>query len=644
MSSVPTADLVELLRLPPEAGPLHDVSMLSCGCLVLERRAVPGQPCPVCHASLVAVVGPVEPLRRLHQLIADAEELRNGNLLPIGRISTHQSRQPRHAKMPRSDSRRSSHHSSAANTDPNAVEIGLLDVLLQSFHGASATTSVHPDALALLAPVAALPPPSLDLQQPPLLGLYPTSWSATSAHSSNASAHSASGLLPVATRSSTTRSSVARSSTNPPLRSNLTQQLASVPSSVHEERERNFGRSFPRHCKVSTHQAVFQGAGLLRVLGISKLCIGTALLPDASKFALMLKDKWAVYHIRQDAPPRLLCCGLATGEHGFAWDMMQPAAPAPALLPGLAQSARNWAHDFCALSEQYLVVALQLGEIRVMDIHQQGRTVYLWTLDKPVLCLDIAPDSLRIACGVRSIRNGLEQELAMVLLLQLDPASAAANRLLASQLTYVLDYREPILHVSFLSDSLYLLCATGWELRFMVISLRNTTPRLVLLNRRDLNTMFESEGITDVQFFPDNRYMVVVLTATDGPPIVLKPNLDQVLGFRELVHPQITMRIEEAGTRIHRAAVLPRGDLVAFVRPNGTVLVMRLAAMNQDNYMLVELNRRVANTAQRHDTTVRFLPDGHRLHVVDRRGQLTTYDFAAGPPADADMTINRLVV
>ncbi|ODQ68096.1 hypothetical protein NADFUDRAFT_48751 [Nadsonia fulvescens var. elongata DSM 6958] len=196
--------------------------------------------------------------------------------------------------------------------------------------------------------------------------------------------------------------------------------------------------------------------------------------------------------------------------------------------------------------------------------------------------------------------------------------------------TFSIPYSDTVSTLSFSDDERLICCSTTPTPRFLIINITSPlTPRLVMKSTRRLstssltsesvsdrfqhsgsnsnknaslsppafsgvaapsvssyqfnqNTTPSSEGITSVQFFPSKapcpiyaRGLVAVTSvAPHQPPLILRPNISQSSTKSSTSQPTLLARIDHVGHNIHRMAISPRGDAVAFLDRNGLVYVV----------------------------------------------------------------------
>lgn len=208
-------------------------------------------------------------------------------------------------------------------------------------------------------------------------------------------------------------------------------------------------------------------------------------------------------------------------------------------------------------------------------------------------------------------------------------------------------------------------------------------------NDSDGNETMDDEGITDLQFgllFP-NTLVLSSCSLKNRPTLVIRldgelidsknsgnlftghnnslDNYSQVMSCLSSNHskneddqnPQISniggsetiMKIPEIGSSIHRIALLPRGDGMAFVDKEGHIFLVstpnfQLHPTSSTKNIVVQLGE-VANAARYNESaSVKFSADGSRVYTIDRKGIFQVYDFGKGIPGhDVDVVKCKII-
>lgn len=132
--------------------------------------------------------------------------------------------------------------------------------------------------------------------------------------------------------------------------------------------------------------------------------------------------------------------------------------------------------------------------------------------------------------------------------------------------------------------------------------------------------------------------MCVTSVAFNASPIIVDNNIALTNGLETVAQPKLVMKLSEVGTQIHKCAISPRNDAVAFVDRNGTVYLMNSTRMDQDHKRFFIVDQVSNAFRERESASAMFSADGHRLYLVDRKGILYINDFASGLPKDPEIT------
>lgn len=419
---------------------------------------------------------------------------------------------------------------------------------------------------------------------------------------------------------------------------------------VDNDKELMYAKNFPFFRKQYQH-GVHHSKFFLK--HSFKLYSNTALSPCCTRFALLAEKKWQVFETAPDfpeRPPSLMCCGKADGSLGSDFDNLT-SVPLDQVLArsnwDSLQSSKakeclsNWEQLHCKMTKNLLVIAGTRGVLRIYNLANGGSLMYTYFSKFAIRCIDLSENESFVALGIMGKDRLTNVEQALVVLLQLD----FENGLKVDPITITLPYGDPINVIQFSSDSRYVCCSTALESRFIVISIVNPAePRLVMKSIRSLDTSLESEGITDLQFFPDNRIMTLTSVAFNSTPIVIDTKVGSIVGVQGIAQPVMLARIEEVGSTIHKAAVSPRGDAVAFLDRNGLVYLMSSSRIDDFENRRVVVVAEVSNAYRvREAAAMRFSGDGYKLFIVDRKGILYVQDFTAGWPQDHEVTRCKLL-
>ncbi|GME69933.1 unnamed protein product [Ambrosiozyma monospora] len=201
---------------------------------------------------------------------------------------------------------------------------------------------------------------------------------------------------------------------------------------------------------------------------------------------------------------------------------------------------------------------------------------------------------------------------------------------------FTLPYRDPISVLQFSPNSQYLSVATALECRFLTVSIVDPNrPVLVMKSHMKIDTSMESEGITDLQFFPDNRKMALTALSYDAVPIVVDSKITAISGPEGIAHPILKLKVDEVGSMIHKCCVSPRGDSIAYLDRSGAVYAVSSPRMEDNDDKRAAAVVVVAGASRAKEAaSLRFDRSGYKLYVLDRKGVLTIADFTAGTVED----------
>lgn len=452
-------------------------------------------------------------------------------------------------------------------------------------------------------------------------------------------------------------------------------------------KEYNFSRCFPFHRKLTTYPTQ-QLKFSLSLSSLRKLVRYIALdiwVGAVVRFVLVLAHRWELYELRDDKPA-LVCCGKLSGEFGPDWLALRPWEGGETTLkndfgaPSADTDTKRlstWEHLYCKLSGNYLVISGTKGVMRVYNVSAArgalGQPVYTYTTSFPIRCVSISPNEQLVACSITARERLSGKEQPFVIVHHLD---ATTNTISARPITITVPYRDPIKIISFNAASTHIVCCTVWELRYLVIKLRNRNssnyqkPRLVWTELRfekededDNELMMDNEGITDAQFGVSHPNIVVISLCSlkDKPTVILRldghhgdtPLSDtrsqashesSVLSkdgddLHNIKAVETLASVPEVGLSIHRLAMSPRGDGMVFLDKLGNLFLVltpnfQLHPVTPIKKVVVLLGE-VANAERFTEAaSVKFSSDGGRVYAVDRKGVLHVYDFTKGIPGE----------
>ncbi|CDK29792.1 unnamed protein product [Kuraishia capsulata CBS 1993] len=453
---------------------------------------------------------------------------------------------------------------------------------------------------------------------------------------------------------------------------------SSKPKTKEANKELLYAKNFPFYRKLyqyHTHQSKF----FLRSRS-SKLFINTGISPNLRRFVLLDEKRWEVYRIdplRPEDPPLLESCGKDTGAYGATFEELLPKPTTeevyansnsdPTTHKDLLERLNKWEHLCCKISNNLLVIAGTRGILRIFDLNDHGKPLYTYYSKFPIRCIDISGNERFISLGVtgKDKFSGFEQPFIVLLrlrfggpndndemeeslyegLLRNQGAGSGSEGFSVTPLTVTLPYRDPINILQFSPNSQYLSCATAMESRFMIISIvEPTRPSLIMKSQRKLDTSLESEGITDIQFFPDNRLMTLTSVAFNSCPIIIDTKTSSITGLEGVAQPVMLVRVDEVGSTIHKSAVSPRGDSVAYLDRSGICYLMASPRMDDnDNKRIVVVTEAANSYRVRESASMRFDEDGYKLYILDRKGVLQIADFTAGSREDHSISRTKII-
>jgi len=468
--------------------------------------------------------------------------------------------------------------------------------------------------------------------------------------------------------------------------------------STDANKELIYGKNFPFFRKLfqyRLHQS--------RFFPRSKLFICTSISPDLKRIALLTEKKFEVYSLDPEKPgqaPKLICCGKNNGEYGSDYSDHHVISDEEVVRssnftdsPSLPLEAlTKWEHHSCKVVNNLLVIVGSRGLLRIHDLSFSGRCIFTYQCKFPIRCMDVSPDGNFISIGITGKDKYTMVEQAFVILLRLDfddladtestnisltssnkamyslfhPAAIKANDnikpsrsvlstfptsegaqvgLHLTAFPFNLPYRDPINILQFSPNSKMLSVATAMESRFLTINITDPNrPILVMKSQRKLDTSLDSEGITDMQFFPDDRIMCITSVASNSTPIVIDTNITSISGPKGIAKPKLLLKVSEVGSTIHKCTISPRGDAIAYLDRSGTVYIMMCPRMDDSDNKQIVVATDVANSfTVGESASMRFDSCGYKLYIIDRKGLLTISDFTAGTVEDQSVTRCKII-
>ncbi|EWC43808.1 hypothetical protein DRE_07317 [Drechslerella stenobrocha 248] len=392
-------------------------------------------------------------------------------------------------------------------------------------------------------------------------------------------------------------------------------------SQQEEKRQRMFSKNFPFSKAEYVHH--IPTGGRLRFADI----VATAIAPSCTKFALVEKKKFKVFSIlASDKTPELLCAGKCTGEYG-------PFSNQYGLISAedrVMSKQKKFEYLMAACSDQFLAISGTNGTLKVHDLRQDGRTVYTYISESyDVKCMAMSADGSTVALGVVNMEHGKNQTMIVLHHLDTVPDSPSGG---VEVTKIIVPYTDTTGTLSFSDDGVYLACSTLREPRFLVYDLAAQPPKLVMKSSRKLDISHDAEGITSVKFFPGNRLMCVTSVASGAMPIVV----DNCIGLLDASGRQepvrLATRLNSVGDKVHGCCTSPTGESLAVLDRSGNVLIVFFphGLVNDEGRRprCLKVARVQGAIKMSEAASITFSPDGYRLIVVDRKGDVTIVDFA----------------
>lgn len=656
-------------------GPANDAVILSCGCIVsaklahkLESSPKNTPKCPICYSSNITVLAKCSKLRDLNTyLVKLTDELSNEN--SISSLQDHQKdtsyiphKPTKNIDLANTDSTDMRSMFSNINIDSSSCVLPLEKqptslithearsdsanlTFLTAFHEAlieADSSSVDSTVTAKPSPLNAKDsfnvhdfnhsPKNSPSHSPKSLSLISCAGSPHKQRPRHSFSQNTSNL----TRMLTTNS-----------QATTKQQYTSKPSI---NKEFIYSKNFPFFRRVHTFN-IHNSNFFLK----NKLYVQTHLSADLTKLVLLSEKKWEVYSIdteKPEVPPKLLCCGKSDASYGSDFDHLKKMNKEQILSNSNISNNKknalelldNWEHLNCQITKNLLIISGTRGFLRVIDINHKGKCIFTYQCNFPIRCLDISPNEDLIALGITGKDKYTQVEQAVIILLKLVPKTSKTPLQICTY-PFSLPHRDPIGKLKFSSDSIMLAVSTVLESRFLIINLTHPSrPTLVMKSQRRLDTSLDSEGITDMAFFPDNRLMTICSLSHNSEPIIIDTNIASISGPDGIAKPKLLMKIDEVGSTIHKCCVSPRGDSVAYINRSGNVYIMTAPRMDDnDNRRVVSVFEVSNATRVKEAASLKFDPDGYKLYTLDRKGVLTIADFTAGTVEDHTVTRSKIV-
>ncbi|ODV92101.1 hypothetical protein CANCADRAFT_30360 [Tortispora caseinolytica NRRL Y-17796] len=431
-----------------------------------------------------------------------------------------------------------------------------------------------------------------------------------------------------------------------------------------EEAEKRFNACFPKYRKRI--QWSLSGKGIAGIR--SKFYTAMALSPSAKRALLVEDKKWSVYELDEESnePPQLICTGKVTGEYSTGRDPITmrkaplnwpqesdqtdvvPLATSPTSHSDTATKSNEaiasaTEYSIAALADNIAVLASPNGVLTVHNIQREGRPVYRYVAPSAIRALAVSPNGSCVACGYTVYDSVSDIEEPIISLHRITPDvlnSRSYYNTFAEPTIAALPIADPINTLTFSNDGAFLACSTIMQSRFMVINVSNADePRVIMTSVRKIDNSNESEGITSMRFFPGNRLLAITCRAYDAIPIIVDVMGSFVgSGATEdsgtIANSTLVTQFPEVGSSVYSAAVSPRGNAIAFATNSGQVYVVSYSRLGlvDNSYTVVQVGKTVNANKITEAPAMRWSPKGYTLLVLDRRGGLNLYNFAAGMP------------
>lgn len=695
--SVPIS--IDSTKYPPvlSYGISNDISTLTCGCLISEKLTETlkllesssnsiGFTCPLCKTDNVHVLAPCLNMRNLVTYLSKLKhELNLSNLAPNRSVSINTSGSDNEIPIPsphqndrgldddlpsmfsKLNTDNNKRQSQSTHNGNNIVSINSSNQQNHQQNNLSFLTAFHEVLIEVQNPSSIesnefIKSPINSSRYSPQDQFLDDSNHSTINFNSNQSvihSHSPTNTSIISSIGSIQRQRTRQSSFQHT--SNLTKLMSSTSSTTHNSESLNINKNYTnKEMLLSKNYPFFRRIYTFNIpsnnfLLKTKLYIQTQLSSNLTKLVLLGEKKWEVYTInteRPDKSPKLLCCGKSDGSYGPTFDQIKKVGKDQIIAnsnitDNINESLdllENWEHLYCQITENLLVISGTRGFLRIIDLTQNGRCIYTYQCNFPIRCLDLSPNEEFISLGITGKDKYTHVEQAVIIILKLIPETSRTP-LQVITFPFSLPYRDPISILKFSSDSTLLSVATALESRFLIISLIDPSrPTLVMKSQRRLDTSLDSEGITDMSFFPDNRFMTITSLSHNSEPIIIDTNILSISGPDGIAKPKLLMKIDEVGSTIHKCCVSPRGDSVAYLNRNGNVYIMATPRMDDNDNKKISCVLEVANAFRAKEAaSLRFDPDGYKLYVLDRKGVLSIADFTAGTVEDHYVTRCKII-
>ncbi|KAK9454338.1 WD40-repeat-containing domain protein [Dipodascopsis uninucleata] len=110
-----------------------------------------------------------------------------------------------------------------------------------------------------------------------------------------------------------------------------------------------------------------------------------------------------------------------------------------------------------------------------------------------------------------------------------------------------------------------------------------------------------------------------------------------------LLQPKMVTRFHEVGTAIHKIAVSPRANSVAFLDRSGTVFLTHFLQVEGEHRRVVAVVDVTNANKVSEAASIEFSPNGQKLIIVDRKGILYIEDFGVGAENGETLKKSRII-
>lgn len=677
--------LEKLLEVPTARGPVqaNDISVLTCGCLVSEseytlENANPEEGiCPHC-SKIGQILAPIEPLRELYVMLKEL------------RASQSHSKSRRHSSSKKSiqDEQRPNMDLlglfyNYAREDPKISTSAATNAIPIPNASDSETQLVHSSVARALTSLSLSPE---DRYTDSMVDNRPsTAWETVLLSGMNEqSEYNFSKCFPLYRQ----------------LTSYQTPLLKSIMSALPFRLGSAMIRKSFRYLTTCIHSYIDRGQGreVSRYVLLSPKRWEIHLINNDTKKTSLISCGKSSGEFGSD--PNLVAAPLLEGiviRNDFS------GSSSSTTTEDIKRRLNLWEMVQCRLSQNLLLLSGSRGTLRLLDIN--GAPLYTYVTNFPIRCIAISPSENLIACAITAKERVSGKEQPFIILHKLHWNNLYSNtRQLVSvePITITIPYRDPIKLINFNLSLSHLVCCTVWESRYFVVKLSGkgagdfNRPRLVWTDVRDLgrdphpssdrgdrssedDVMMDNEGITDIQFGKSGTNTVVLTFCSlkNRPPLVIQlegETMDHNYSHGDVFSLAISghssnhsykddededfdrssaiksasplFKIHQVGTYIHRVALLPRGDGMAFLDREGRIFVAATPnfSSRQAKRLVVLLGETMGAERFTLAASIRFSADGSKIIVVDRRGLVQIFDFAKGVPgSDVDVIKCKLI-